>query len=94
MHNSQVTLIAAIVGLANPLAGLGGTEFIYNLFEECREGERRQGLCLAKDASPLPILQSLGFLMIAKSALSIMTFGMRVPAGIFIPTMGASVLFS
>lgn len=72
---------------------MGGTELIYNLFAECRPGSTNthSGLCVADPASILkvwPIVASILVALVVKAGLTIITFGIKVPAGIFIPTLG------
>jgi chloride channel 3/4/5 len=62
---------------------MGGTELIYNLFSECRtgSGNTHSGLCVVDPGSferVWPIAQSI----------FVITFGIKLPAGIFIPTLG------
>jgi len=72
---------------------MGGTELVYNLFAECRtgSGNDHSGLCVLDPGSFIavwPIIQSILVAMIVKGVLTIVTFGIKVPAGIFIPTLG------
>lgn len=72
---------------------MGGTELVYNLFAECRRGSAHQhsGLCTIDPGSMDSIRPRIGALLLAmviKAALTIVTFGIKVPAGIFIPTLG------
>jgi chloride channel 3/4/5 len=72
---------------------MGGTELVYNLFAECRtgSGNTHSGLCIVNPGSfekAWPVLKSILVAMIVKGCLTIVTFGIKVPAGIFIPTLG------
>ena len=70
---------------------MGGTELVYNLFAECREGFSHSGLCVVDPSSiqhVWPVLQAIFTAMVVKTLLTIVTFGIKVPAGIFIPTLG------
>jgi hypothetical protein len=72
---------------------MGGTEFVYNLFAECRPGSNNDhsGLCVIDPgsfASIWPVIRAVGVAMIVKGALTVITFGIKVPAGIFIPSLG------
>jgi hypothetical protein len=72
---------------------MSGTELVYNLFSECRKGTGSQhsGLCAA-DPSTFggiwPVVHAISVAMIVKAGLTIVTFGIKVPAGIFIPSLG------
>lgn len=72
---------------------MGGTELIYNLFAECRtgSGNTHSGLCVVDPGSYeyiWPVIRSISVAMIVKACLTIATFGIKLPAGIFIPTLG------
>ncbi|KAG0706023.1 chloride channel [Suillus ampliporus] len=88
-----VTLVTTVLCFLNPYARMGGTELIYNLFSECRTGSESShfDLC-ALDPSNFdrvwPIVRAILVAMIVKGFLTIITFGIKLPAGIFIPTLG------
>lgn len=72
---------------------MGGTELIYNLFAECRtgSGNTHSGLCVVDPGSferVWPVACSIIVAMVVKAGLTVITFGIKVPAGIFIPTLG------
>jgi chloride channel 3/4/5 len=72
---------------------MGGTELVYNLFAECRtgSGNTHSGLCIVDPGSfenVWPVARSILVAMIVKGGLTIITFGIKVPCGIFIPTLG------
>ncbi len=72
---------------------MGGTELVYNLFAECRtgSGNSHEGLCVLNPGSfehIWPVCQAILVAMFVKGALTVVTFGIKVPAGIFIPTLG------
>ncbi|KAK7472831.1 hypothetical protein VKT23_000938 [Stygiomarasmius scandens] len=88
-----VTFVTTLLCFLNPYTRMGGTELVYNLFAECRtgSGNDHSGLCVLDPGSFIavwPIIQSILVAMIVKGALTIVTFGIKVPAGIFIPTLG------
>jgi chloride channel 3/4/5 len=67
---------------------MGGTELVYNLFAECRAGDSHGGLCVIDSSNMRPVAKAIGTALLVKGALTIVTFGIKVPAGIFIPTLG------
>lgn len=70
---------------------MGGTELVYNLFAECRTGSSNthEGLCvLDPPAQALSVIRAIFVAMVVKSALTLITFGIKLPAGIFIPSLG------
>ena len=86
-----MTLVTAIFSFLNPYTRMGGTELVYNLFAECRDGSKNthSGLCvLDPPTQAMPVIGAIFLAMLVKGALTIVTFGIKVPAGIFIPTLG------
>lgn len=67
---------------------MGGTELVYNLFAECHEGESHEGLCVGLSTPIMPIVNAIAIAGLIKACLVTITFGIKVPAGIFIPTLG------
>jgi chloride channel 3/4/5 len=70
---------------------MGGTELVYNLFAECRTGAggARSALCVLDPPTQAgAVIRAVGTAMLVKGALTIITFGIKLPAGIFIPSLG------
>ncbi|KAF6761215.1 voltage-gated chloride channel [Ephemerocybe angulata] len=85
-----ITSLTSILCFLNPYTRMGGTELVYNLFAECRMGSHST-LCVSNPGSwenAGPVVNAILTAMIVKGALTIVTFGIKVPAGIFIPTLG------
>ncbi|KAH7926727.1 hypothetical protein BV22DRAFT_1032594 [Leucogyrophana mollusca] len=88
-----VTLITTVFCFLNPFTRMSGTELVYNLFSECRTGntDSYSGLCVL-DPGDLSrtwtVIRAILVAMVIKGALTIVTFGIKLPAGIFIPTLG------
>ena len=75
---------------------MGGTELVYNLFSECfEEGkDMHAGLCPSDPVAVAGSLaQSIGVALVVKGALTIVTFGIKLPAGIFVPSLGVGACF-
>ncbi|EIN11917.1 hypothetical protein PUNSTDRAFT_61841 [Punctularia strigosozonata HHB-11173 SS5] len=86
-----ITLITALGSFLNPYTRMGGTELVYNLFAECRagSGNTHYGLCvLDPPTQAVPVIRAIFIALLVKGALTIVTFGIKLPAGIFIPTLG------
>ncbi|KAH9485429.1 H(+)/Cl(-) exchange transporter 5 [Psilocybe cubensis] len=88
-----ITLVTSVLCFLNPYTRMGGTELIYNLFAECRTGSRNthSGLCIIDPGSftqVWPVARSILVAMLVKAGLTVVTFGIKLPAGIFIPTLG------
>ena len=67
---------------------MGGTELVYKLFEECKPGSPSTLCVLDPSTQALPVIYALLVTLVVKAGLTIITFGIKVPAGIFIPTLG------
>ena len=88
-----ITFITACLCFLNPYTRMGGTELVYNLFAECKtgSGNDHNGLCVMDPGSfdaTWPVVRSILVALVVKSALTVVTFGIKLPAGIFIPTLG------
>lgn len=86
-----MTLVTTILCFLNPYTRMGGTELVYELFAECRTGNAKSELCVLDPGNferTWPIVRAILVAMVVKAALTVVTFGIKVPAGIFIPTLG------
>lgn len=90
-----VTLITTLLCFLNPYTRMGGTELVYNLLAECQVGDWHEGLCVSPDraAEVGDVMRAIGIALVVKGALTIVTFGIKLPAGIFIPTLGVGACF-
>jgi len=70
---------------------MGGTELVYSLFAECRnESGIHPGLCVLDPRTfknVWPVISAIMVAMVIKAGLTVITFGIKVPAGIFIPSL-------
>ncbi|KAG8970900.1 hypothetical protein FRC05_011668 [Tulasnella sp. 425] len=84
-----VTLVTSALCFLNLYTRMGGTELVYYLLAECRPGDYHEGLCISPASNnPGPIVGAIALALIVKGALTIVTFGIKLPAGIFIPSLG------
>ncbi|CAE7227768.1 unnamed protein product [Rhizoctonia solani] len=96
---AMVTLLTTLLCFLNPYTRMGGTELVYNLFAECQLGDWHEGLCVTPDRRVIlkeevgAVVRAIGTALIVKGALTIITFGIKLPAGIFIPTLGVGACF-
>lgn len=72
---------------------MSGPELIADLFSECHEHESLEGLCVSRPSQIGPLLSAITWAMISKGVLTIITFGIKLPAGIFIPTLAVGACF-
>ncbi|KAG9122291.1 hypothetical protein FRC07_001406 [Ceratobasidium sp. 392] len=90
-----VTLITTLLCFLNPYTRMGGTELVYNLLAPCHTGDWHEGLCVAPDKAEdvAAVARAIGVALVVKGVLTIVTFGIKLPAGIFIPTLGVGACF-
>ncbi|KDN52336.1 hypothetical protein K437DRAFT_289989 [Tilletiaria anomala UBC 951] len=88
-----ITIITLIASFFNGYMKMGGAELIADLFSECHEHESLDGLCVATPSQIRPLIGSLAYAMVAKGLLTVITFGIKLPAGIFIPTLAVGAAF-
>jgi chloride channel 3/4/5 len=82
-----VAAATAIVHFLNPYLRGGASKIIANLVNECNPMETHSPLC---SLDPTQAGETVGLLLLAALArtfLTIFTFGLRVPAGLFIPSL-------
>jgi chloride channel 3/4/5 len=87
----EITAITTILSFINGYTLMGGTEFVYNLFAMCLPGSpnTHEGLCvLDPGKQTFYVIRMIAVAMVLKAALTVVTFGIKLPAGIFIPTLG------
>ncbi|KAF7288681.1 Chloride channel protein [Mycena chlorophos] len=85
-----ITLLTSALCFLNPYTRMSGPQLIYELFTECKPGSLNP-LCIVDPGSfqtAWPVIQAVLVAMLVKSVLTVITFGIRLPAGIFIPTLG------
>ena len=84
----EVVLVALVTGLAsfwNRYTKLAVTELLFQLASPCKENI--SGLCPQNESEILGIVGYLCIAFVIKSILTTITFGIKVPAGIYVPSM-------
>lgn len=85
----EVFLVALLTGLVsfwNRYTRLPVTELLFELATPCEADVESTGLCPRADGI-LDIVKYLMAALIIKSVLTVITFGIKVPAGIYVPSM-------
>ncbi|KAL1922632.1 uncharacterized protein VTP21DRAFT_10171 [Calcarisporiella thermophila] len=82
-----VTLVTAVVSFWNPYTRMGLTELASELFNECSPSDDNEGLCVNQISQMWPVVKLLLQTFLIRSILLVFTFGIRVPAGIFLPSL-------
>ena len=84
----EVLLVALVTGLAsfwNRYTKLAVTELLFELASPCKDNT--SGLCPQHGSEILGIVGYLCIAFVIKSILTTITFGIKVPAGIYVPSM-------
>ncbi|GMK55767.1 hypothetical protein CspeluHIS016_0208230 [Cutaneotrichosporon spelunceum] len=87
-----VTALTTFVSFLNPLARLGGTELVAKLFAECSV-DSASSLCVDNGHKVGSIVSLVGGALLIRASLTIITFGVVLPAGIFIPSLVIGACF-
>lgn len=85
----EVVLVALITGLVsfwNRYTKLAVTELLFELASPCAPGDP-SGLCPKDKEQIVDVLRYLCLAFVIKSLLTTITFGIKVPAGIYVPSM-------
>lgn len=85
----EVILVALITGLTsfwNRYTKLAVTELLFELASPCNN-DCQSGLCPKNAEEVLDVVHYLCIAFIIKSLLTTITFGIKVPAGIYVPSM-------
>ena len=88
-----ITVVSAAFSFFNGYTRMGGVELIADLFSECHEHESLEGLCVSQPSQIGPLIAAILWAMVLKGLLTIITFGIKLPAGIFIPTLAVGACF-
>ncbi|KAG0370434.1 hypothetical protein BGZ54_006327 [Gamsiella multidivaricata] len=88
-----VTLITCAIQWLNPWTRVNLLQLLTNLYSECTPDNNLNGMCAVQIDQIYPIFLLLAEVFVMKVALNFITFGVKVPGGIFIPTMVAGAVF-
>ncbi|KAH8591797.1 chloride channel [Bisporella sp. PMI_857] len=87
----EVVMVALLTGLVsywNRFTKVPVAKLMYNLAAPCSVGKTDDlGLCPQDIDDIFPVVQQLAIAFIIKGTLTIITFGIKVPAGIYVPSM-------
>lgn len=87
----EVMLVALVTGLVafwNPYTKPAVAELLLALASPCGTGAAKElGLCPETDIEIWEVVRELTLAFLVKGALTIITFGVKLPAGIYVPSM-------
>ncbi|ADV22608.1 voltage-gated chloride channel, putative [Cryptococcus gattii WM276] len=87
-----VVLLTTVVSFSNPYTRMAGTELVASLFEECNSSSSSK-LCVSQPHELPTVIWEVFMALVIKGCLTIITFGIKVPAGIFIPSLAVGACF-
>ncbi|KAF9425244.1 hypothetical protein BGZ94_007718 [Podila epigama] len=88
-----VTVLTCAIQWLNPWTRVNLLQLLTNLYSECTADNNLNGMCAVNIDQIYPIFLLLAEVFVMKVALNLITFGVKVPGGIFIPTMVAGAVF-
>ncbi|KAG0042965.1 hypothetical protein BGZ83_011991 [Gryganskiella cystojenkinii] len=88
-----VTVLTCAIQWINPWTRVNLLQLLTNLYSECTPENNLQGMCAVEVNQIYPIFLLLAQVFLIKVFLNFVTFGVKVPGGIFIPTMVAGAVF-
>ena len=92
----EVFVVSALTGIItfwNPYTKQASAELVLDLATPCTGRELDRSLCPSTKDQLIKELGSLIFAFIVKVALTFITFGLKVPCGIYVPSMVCGALF-
>ncbi|KAF9357964.1 hypothetical protein BGX26_002756 [Mortierella sp. AD094] len=88
-----VTVLTCAIQWLNPWTRVNLLQLLTNLYSECTPVNNLNGMCAVEVDHIYPIFLLLAQVFVMKVFLNFITFGVKVPGGIFIPTMVAGAVF-
>ncbi|POS84760.1 hypothetical protein EPUL_003118, partial [Erysiphe pulchra] len=83
-----VALLTGAVSFWNPLTKLSAVQLLYNLASPCGPDRPHEfGLCPLDEDTIVPAIYKLSTAFLIKALLVVITFGIKVPAGIYVPAL-------
>ncbi|KAK7464020.1 hypothetical protein BaRGS_00037984 [Batillaria attramentaria] len=87
-----VTLITAVLSYPNSYTRMNSSELIRLLVSRCGPEDEKLELCALAGDGVHSALWKLFLALIFKSIITIFTFGIKIPAGLFIPSMAVGAI--
>ncbi|RLV90919.1 hypothetical protein JA1_004218 [Spathaspora sp. JA1] len=88
-----ISLLTGLITFWNPYTKQASTELVLDLATPCSSQEVDRTLCPATEEQYLREMGSLLFAFAVKVILTFVTFGLKVPCGIYVPSMVAGALY-
>lgn len=89
-----ISLLTGVVTFWNPYTKQASSELVLDLATPCQPGTVfNESLCPLTHSQFVAELGSLGFAFLTKIVLTFVTFGLKLPCGIYVPSMVVGALF-
>lgn len=88
-----ISLVTGLVTFWNPYTKQSASELVLDLATSCNSGEMDVSLCPKDDLQFFQELYRLLVALVIKVVLTFITFGIKLPCGIYVPSMVAGALF-
>ncbi|RKF63986.1 H exchange transporter 5 [Erysiphe neolycopersici] len=83
-----VALLTGAISFWNPLTKLSAVQLLYNIASPCGpDGPHELGLCPLNEDIIIHAIYKLSTAFLVKGLLVVVTFGIKVPAGIYVPAL-------
>lgn len=71
---------------------MGGTELVLSLLSECTPTSSSH-LCVSDPLEKMRLIEAIFLVLLVKGGLTVITFGIKLPAGVFVPTLAVGACF-
>ncbi|CAH7688589.1 chloride channel [Phakopsora pachyrhizi] len=86
-----ISLVTSLLAFTDRFMKLGGTELVYEMLAECNLPDKAifftEGACTSDPQVTGKLLYRMGITATLKYLITVITFGTKVPAGVFIPSL-------
>ncbi|PLW15660.1 hypothetical protein PCANC_15090 [Puccinia coronata f. sp. avenae] len=89
-----VAFVTSLLAFSNRFMKLAGTELVYEMLEECKLAESSDltsnsisGACISDPKDTAQLISNIGVAVVLKFLITAVTFGIKCPAGIFVPSL-------
>ncbi|PVU84601.1 hypothetical protein BB559_007536 [Furculomyces boomerangus] len=90
-----VTLLTLMISYHNPATRMGLGQMVGDLFQECNATNDTENsiFCVGGNNTFGHVLKNLAVALVVRGSLAIITFGIKVPSGLVLPSMSIGAIF-
>ncbi|KAA1116815.1 hypothetical protein PGTUg99_021891 [Puccinia graminis f. sp. tritici] len=89
-----VAFVTCLLAFSNRFMKLAGTELVYEMLAECPiidpsdpTGSSISGACISDPKDTAQLILNIGIAVVLKFLITVVTFGIKCPAGLFVPSL-------